>query len=259
MPGCRRLLPLIPLLVLASCAPRTEGVALNTDLTPVGLLTSRIRETDARLRTLSGHGSVSFETPSQDGSAGFDLTMKKPDSLLVQLEGPFGIDVGTFFLSRKRYVMYNSLENAVSTGSPESGSLRSVLPIDLTYDQMFSVFTGTFPLPDSVPPLSYSIAGDQFLLRYPRGDGNCSYWIDPDALLVRRFEIRDAGGSIMLESETSGMIVQDGTRIPRRVSITMPHEERRVAIAYSSASINPDRVSFAFTVPPNARSMAAPR
>ncbi len=258
MPLRLRLLPLLPLLFLASCAPRTEGVALDTRLTPVTLLTSKVRELDGRLHTLSGRGTMSFESPSQSGSASFEVSMRRPDSLLVELSGPFGIGVGTFFLSRERYVMYNSLQNVVASGTPSGGSLRSVLPVDLTYEQMFSAFSGTFPLPDRDSALSYSVDGDRFLLRYPWGEGSCAYWVDPGNLLVRHFEMRDGSGVLFLEGESSGLIEHDGARMPRRVSITMPHDSRRVAIAFSAASINTEDLSFAFTVPPSARVLPLP-
>ncbi len=253
-----RLLPLFPLLLLASCAPRTEGVSLDTRLTPVDLLTRKVRELDSRLHTLSGQGTLSFESPSQGGSAAFEVSMRKPDSLLVELSGPFGIGVGTFFLSRERYVMYNSLENAVASGTPSGKSLRSLLPVNLTYEQMFSAFSGTFPLPQSDSAPAYSVDGDRFLLRYGCEQGNCSYWIDPDNLLVRRFEMRDGSGEVFLEGESSGQIEKDGARIPRRVSISMPQDSRRVAIAFSSASLNTEDLSFAFSIPPNARKLPLP-
>ena len=259
MPWRIRLLPLLPLLLLASCAPRTAGVALDTRLTPVGLLTQKVREIDSRLHTLGGRGTMSFESPSQGGSAAFEVSMRKPDSLLVELSGPFGIGVGTFFLSRDRYVMYNSLENAVASGSPSGKSLRSLLPVNLTYEQMFSAFSGTFPLPEHDSALSYSVDGDRFLLRYRCGHGDCSYWVDADNLLVRRFEMRDDSGQVFLEGESSGLIEKDDARIPRRISISMPQDSRRIAIAFSSVSINTEHLSFAFTVPPNARNLPLPR
>jgi hypothetical protein len=258
-PGFRLLL-LLPLAALASCGPgATEGLMLDTERTPSGLLTARMRDLDARVRSVEGRGSVTFETPSLGGSASFTLALQRPDSLLVQLEGPFGIDVGTLFLSRGRYVLYNSLENTVARGAPSGASFHSVLPVDLTYDQMFSAFTGTFPLPDGEPPLAYSVEEGEFLLRYRCGDGVCLYWVDPEALLVRRFQMRDGAGEVRLEGETSGTIEQDGARIPRRVTLTMPREERRVAIAFARASINAGRLSFEFTVPPNARELRSPR
>ncbi|HTY01277.1 MAG TPA: DUF4292 domain-containing protein [Bacteroidota bacterium] len=239
--------------LLASCAPRREGIALDTDKTSAAALTTMTRQEDAKVRTLDGRGSISFESPEMSGSAAFTITVRKPDSLLVRLEGPFGIRVGLFFLSRDRFVMYNSMQNTVATGSPTSGTLRSVIPVDLTYEQIFDVFTGSIPLPDHEAPSQYTTDEGLFLLRYHASSLTSSYWLDPDELLVRRFQMTDPSGAVVLEGSSSGSIDQDGMRIARRLSLTMPREGRRVSVAFSRADINADDLSFDYTVPPSAR------
>ncbi len=247
------LLTLGVVLLLSSCAPRREGVMLDTRTTSAADLTARTRRADSLVRSVDGRGSISFESPDVSGSASFTLTVRKPDSLLVQLEGPFGIDVGLFFLSRQRFVMYNSLQNTVTTGSPSSAALRSVIPVDLTVDEIFAVFTGTIPLPDHGAPLQYTTDEGLFLLRYASTNATSSYWIDPDELLVRRFEMKDNAGAVLLEGASSGSIDQDGMRIARRLSLTMPREGRRISVAFSRASLNTDDLSFRYSVPSSAR------
>ena len=246
-------LSVLTLIVLASCAPRREGVVLDTAKTSAVELTTMAAQADARIHSLHGRGDVSFESPEISGSAAFTLTVRKPDSLLVRLEGPFGIDVGLFFLSRERFVMYNSMQNTVSTGDPASAALRSLIPVDLTYDQIFDVFTGSIPLPDHQIPLQYTTDEGLFLLRYELHNVRSSYWLDPDGLLVRRFQMKNKAGEVILEGTSSGTIDQDGSRIARRVSLTMPGEGRRISIAFSRADLNAEDLSFQYSVPSSAR------
>ncbi len=241
------------LVLLASCAQRREGVMLDTSKTSAAELAAKTHQADSLVRTLDGRGSISFESPEMNGSASFTLTVRKPDSLLVRLEGPFGIDVGLFFLSRERFVMYNSMQNTVTVGSPSSGALRAIIPVDLTYEQIFDVFTGSIPLPDHQSPLQYTTDDGLFLLRYASSTLTGSYWLDPDELLVRRFQLKDQSGGIVLEGSSSGSIDQDGMRIARRLSLTMPQEGRRISVAFSRANLNADELSFRYTVPPSAR------
>lgn len=240
-------------LLLASCAPRREGVMLDTTKTSAADLTAMTHQADSQVKTLDGRGNISFESPEVSGSASFTLTVRKPDSLLVRLEGPFGINVGLFFLSRDRFVMYNSLQNTVTVGSPSSGALRSIIPVDLTYEQIFDVFTGSIPLPDHESLLQYSTDEGQFLLRYGSKSSTSAYWLDPDELLVRRFQWKDPSGGVILEGSSSGSIDQDGLRIARRLSLTMPSEGRRISVAFSRAALNADDLSFRYTVPASAR------
>lgn len=251
----RRLLPVLALvLILSSCAPRRADIALRPSEVPPSRLVELVDEADAKLMTMAGEGTVSFDSPEIAGTASFELSLRKPDSLLITFEGPFGIDVGTLFLSRSLFVMYNSMENHVITGVPTAGAIRSVLPFDLTYDQILDAFTGAFPIVEREgTPLSYTVDDEQFLLVYACGKERCSYWIDPGDLMVRRYRREDGEGRVLLEASSSGMIEDEGARMPRRITMEFPEERRRVVIHFSRANLNPPEVSFEYTIPPNAR------
>lgn len=247
-------LTLALLLILSSCSPRRSEVALRPSETSAATLVGLADAADAKLVTLTGRGTIAFESPETGGTASFDLSLRKPDSLLVAFEGPFGIDVGTLFLSRQQFVMYNSMENHVTTGVPTARAIRSVVPFDLTYEQILDAFTGAFPITEKrSAPLSYTVDNDQLRLVYACGSDTCSYWIDTDNLLVRRYLRQDDRGQVLMEATTTGVIEEQGARIPRRVMVSFPAEKRRVTIHFSRADLNTPSVSFNFTIPPNAR------
>ena len=208
------LLALALLLILSSCAPRRSEVGLRPSETPPSTLVGLVDAADEKLVTLAGRGTISFESPENAGSASFDLSLRKPDSLLVAFEGPFGIDVGTLFLSRQQFVMYNSMENRVTTGVPTPRAIRSVVPFDLTYEQILDAFTGAFPVAEKEStPLSYTVDDEQLRLVYGCGNDSCSYWIDPADLLVRRYVRQNSRGEVLMEATTSGLIEDQGARI----------------------------------------------
>ncbi len=247
------LLTLVLLLLFSSCSPRRSEIGLHPSKLPPSTLIGMVDDANAKLVTMTGRGTISFESPEQAGTASFDLSLRKPDSLLVALEGPFGIDVGTLFLSRQLFVMYNSMENHVTTGVPTARAIRSVVPFDLTYDQILDAFTGAFPIEEKGDtPISYTVDEDQLRLVYACGSDSCSYWIDPTDLLVRRYLRANRQGEVLMEATTSGTIEDAGARIPRRVVVTFPGEKRRVSIHFSKADLNTSSVSFDFTIPPNA-------
>ena len=101
------------LILISSCAPKRAEIALDTKAIGVPALIALVEAGENKVKSLEGSGTVSFESPEIAGSAAFELSLKKPDSLLVLFEGPFGIDIGTLFLSREKYVVYNSFENRV--------------------------------------------------------------------------------------------------------------------------------------------------
>ncbi|HXG00740.1 MAG TPA: DUF4292 domain-containing protein [Bacteroidota bacterium] len=249
-----RALCLFCLALFTSCAPKRSAVVLDTDVTSPQLLISLVETNARKLVSLVGSGVITFESPEVAGTAAFVSTLKKPDSLLVTLEGPFGIDVGTFFLSRDTYVVYNSFENTLLTGNPHRTAIRSIIPFEMTSDQILNAFAGIFPIPYAqASPTDYRIADEKFVLTYRCGANVCSYWIDPRYLLVVRYEMRDAAGDLLVQAQVSSLIEQDGVSSARRIRITFPAQQRQVSIAYDSFTLNTPETDFRYSLPANAR------
>jgi len=243
-------------LLLVSCAPKQLGVTLDTGATPGPALASLVKERAAKLKSLVGRGTITFDSPEMSGTAAFNSSIKKPDSLLVSLQGPFGIGVGTLFLSREQYVLYSSLENRVITGTPDARSIRSIIPFEMSYDQILNAFSGLFALPEETAvPLRYEIVEERFLLSYQCGINQCIYWIDPYYLLVTRFEQRDEADRLIVEAVCSSLTEDDGVVAPKRIVVKFPGQDRRLSISYSTLTLNAPNPSFAFSIPKNAQTI----
>ncbi len=201
---------------------------------------------------MTGKGSVAFEGPELAGSAYFTMALKKPDSLIVRLQGLFGIDAGFLFLSKDRFVIYNSLENRVITGVPNVSAIRSVLPINLTYEQILNAFSGSFTV-HHVPSamVRYAVEEGEFVLTYACGTDTCTYWIDPETEIVTRYVVRNGYPEPMLEAIASRIEEQDGLAAPRRIQVRFP--DRQISIYYSSLVLNAPNPSFAYSIPESAR------
>jgi len=241
------------LIFMSSCAPKRAEVALDTKIIGAPALIALVEAGENKVKSLEGNGTISFESPEIAGSAAFDLSMKKPDSLLVLFEGPFGIDVGTLFLSREKYVVYSSFENRVTTGSPISNSIRSVIPFDLTYDQILNAFSGIFSIPRDRQALrAYTIDDHRFFLSFDCGTHICNYWIDNQYLLATRFEMLDEGNRVVMQAISSSLTEEDGVSAPRRIVVKFPQDSRQISIYYSSLVLNPAHPSFAYSIPATA-------
>ncbi|HEX9657112.1 MAG TPA: DUF4292 domain-containing protein [Bacteroidota bacterium] len=244
---------LIIVLVVLSCSPKPASVLLDTERTSAGSLVQLVNANEQKIHSLVGSGHITFDTPELSGTATFTISMKKPDSLLALFEGPFGIDLGTLFLSRNRYLIYNSFENTAITGTPGSETLKLALPIDLTYDQLLSAFSGTIHLPDDQNDLvSYSIDEDQFLLTYDCGNLVCKYWVDASYLVVTSQQVLDQNGQVVMDVRFSSIREQDAIHAPRRIRLNFPERGRQVALQYGSLTLNEETPSFQFSIPSNA-------
>lgn len=243
--------------IVLGCAPTRPALELDSGKVEARQLLGMVRARGENLRSLVGSGSVAFETPQGGGDAFFTLSLRKPDSLLVRLEGPFGIDVGFLFLTSEHYVLYNSLDNRVFEGAPEAEALKRLIPVELTAEQIVEAFSGIIPLPASSDPvIAYSVENDRFKLVTACGQDTCTYWIDPASLLVRRHLRVDGEGRVVMEVETGKVTEEEGVFLPKRIRVTFPNAGRQIAVLYSSLSLNDPSPSFAFTVPDDARSSA---
>jgi len=238
---------------MISCSPHTAAVLNDVNTTPASVIAGRVKQREAVLETMAGRGSVSFETPDRAGSAFFDLSLRKPDSLLMTFQGPFGIGGGFLFLSRGKYVMYSSFDNRVTSGVPGPAAIRAVIPVDLTFDQIMDAFTGGFDLPESTP-VRYTVDDGKFLLVYAIGGKTHSFWIDPEYDIVVRYEVHAAGGELLLAVESSQVVRRDNVCVPRHVTVDFPDEGKRLSIHYTSLDLNAGDLSFAYTVPAGAHS-----
>jgi hypothetical protein len=242
------------LLWLSSCAPGRKEISLDPAAVDAANLARMVNEQSDLVRALVGFGTVTFESPEFGGTAAFELSLRKPDSLLVLLEGPFGIDLGTLFLSRERYLAYNSQENLVVTGVPHGSTIRTIIPFDLTFDEVVNAFSGTFEIRLQEQNVrTYTVDDGMFLLVVECGSHTCSYWIDNAFLQVSRYEVHDDGGAMILQASLSSFAEEGDACVPKRITLWFPGEDRQIAVQYSGLTINPGALSFAYTVPPDAR------
>lgn len=242
--------------LLVSCAPKRSEVLLDTKATDATTLIALVRQYQNALHSVVGKGTVTFESPEIAGTAAFELALKKPDSLLVTFEGPFGIDLGTLFISQEKYLMYNSMENKVVTGVPSAAAIRSIIPFDLTLDQVVGAFSGLFPFPSDPQSIqTYSIDDDMFLLSLKCGNRTCRYWVDSRYVLVTKYEMRDEHDALIMTSESSSIVGDGEARAPKRIRIRFPVQDRQLSVSYSSITLNDPSPSFAYSIPSNARTI----
>jgi hypothetical protein len=249
-------LAIILLAIFPSCAPRRAEISLDTLAVDAERLIAMVREQANRVSTLQGRGTVTFETPAFGGSAAFELSLRKPDSLLVLFEGPFGIDVGTLFLSKERFLVYNSVQNLAITGVPYARTIRSVIPFDLTVEQILAAFSGAFQIPgDPALVRVYTVDDGRFFLSLTCGTRICNYWIDNRFLQVVRYEILDADGHLRMQATSSSFTEDGDASAPRHIVVLFPEDRRSVSVYYTSLTLNPSDPSFAYTLPEDVRTI----
>jgi len=239
-------------LALVSCAPREAGVTLDTEKVSAEEVTRLVAERAGRIRTFTGRGTLIVDAPEYSGTARFDLAVRRPDSALIRIEGPFGIDIATVVIGRTKYLAYNSMNNTVTTGSLEGRDLETVFPIAVPMDRLIEAVSGSITLPGAAPT-RYAVDEECFLLTFRERRGTASYWVDPAELMVTRLTLTDSTGVTVLDVRSSRLVAFDGFSLPRRIDLQIPAKDSQIAISFSSQKPNDPAPSFVYSIPRNAR------
>lgn len=235
---------------LIGCAPTRQ--ATRDRAATAEEVMRRVHERDRVIQTVRGNGSITIETLQASNSGSFDLHLRKPDSLRVELSGPFGIRVGTLMLAREQFLFYNWRENTVSIGQPDGRTLSSLFHLTLRFDEILQAFTGEFMggiAGDSL--ISFTAEEDGYTLRYRYLDGTKEYRVDPDVFIVTSYRLLDASGRPTLIALASHVDTDTIVPMPRLLRVILPVERRSLTIAYDDLSLS-DPVRCDFTPPPQA-------
>jgi outer membrane lipoprotein-sorting protein len=237
---------------LGGCASVPRANLAGKSVTPE-MVQNVVRVNRERVQSLSGSGSISVESPDMAQSGSFEVFLHKPDSVLVKIEGPFGIQVGSALLTRTGFLFYNSLQNQLVTGPVNAANMNRIFRVNLTFDELLNLFTGGNFLPgDEKAPDSLVIDDNQFVLSYGDASGSRRYWIDPATLLIAKIQLTDSKGKLVLEERFERFRDAGDASLPRHIRITQHQARRVVAVAFSSLDINTERVPLVVDVPTNA-------
>lgn len=253
----RGILPVIGFLLTVlwfGCSPAPR-VTMDTERVSAAQLVRDVQLNHTKKTSLRATGSLSIESRDFSNSGNFNLNLKHPDSLLVRLRGPFGINVGTVFLSQNDFMFYNGMANEAIIGEPDSDILRAFLRIDIGVNDLMDLFLGSSGalFNERRPPDEYTIDGDQYLLVYRSYDSIRRYWIDPYYVVISRVVHSSRDDRPLLEERYDRFTDSGGMIIPRSIRLISHQEQASFAVSYSRINLNASDLSFAYSIPGNAK------
>jgi outer membrane lipoprotein-sorting protein len=205
------------------------------------------------IRQIVGDGRLSLETPDIAQSGSFELMLRKPDSLLLRIEGPFGIRVGSVLLTRDSMKFYSSLENRLYLGSARPANLRRIFRVEASVDDLMSLLGGGgFLAEDSGAPDSVTADEDGVVLWYSSNGLTRRYLADNASRLLRRIQVLDEHGRLVLEHAFMEFRQADGLTVPYLLRTIRPRERQMFSLRYSNLALNARPEPFSFAVPSSA-------
>jgi outer membrane lipoprotein-sorting protein len=228
----------------------SERITTERSLTFSDVLT-RAAERDDRIQTLNGKGSITIETPEASNSGSFRVRLKKPDSLTVEIRGPFGVRVATLALTREQFLYYDWMENRAIVGKPEERMLRQILHLAISFQEIFGVFTGVFPQNDSSDTIrQFTTGNDAYNVLFRSSTRSKQYSIDGETYIIKEYSISDNSTGILMTASASDF-TDDTPSLPQFLRIVFPAERRSITITYDDIRVNVP-VSCVFEVPKQA-------
>jgi outer membrane lipoprotein-sorting protein len=249
---CRfSILVIVPLLSFMGCRT-TSTLNLGNRSISSAEVQDMVRTYHTRIRSMKGEGRISVETPDIAQSGSFSLMLQKPDSVLITLQGPFGIKVGSALVTRTGFLFYNSLENKLISGSSSTENLNRILHIQAGFDDLVNLFAGgSFFEEDLRSPDEIRIEDDQWIFVYSYSKGGRRYWIDPATMSIQKVQFLDGNGKLTVEQTFSRFEDIQGFSMPYSIRITQPKAQQMLSLQYSDILVNVGTLPFTLTIPQN--------
>lgn len=239
------------ILFIAGCASASRPDLAAKTVNPQ-LVQQTVRGNYEKVHSLTGSGTITVETPSIAQSGSFELFLHKPDSVLVKIEGPFGISVGSALITRNDFMFYNSLENQLITGPVTSANLNRIFRVKLTFDQLLNLFTGgSFLASDEAAPDTVVVEEEQYVLVYKDSDGTRRYWIDPVSSLITKIQHLDQKGKLFFEERYEKFRTFGDASLPKFIRVTQHASQRAIGVMFSSVDLNTGVAPLVVEIPKN--------
>ncbi len=213
----------------------------------------RVEARNANVRALSGEGRISIDTPEIGNSGSVGVRLSKPDSLLIDITGPFGVGLARGLVTSSAFTFYNQWENTVLEGATSVENMRRVLRFPIAFADVLDVLSGTvgFRGAAEASPV-VSVDGGTWTAVYPTSQGTIEYVVEIGYEAVTRVTRRNAQGEMLEMIQFKDFRRKGGLYMPSVVSIVRPLSEESLTLVYERTTLNDLPLDFTFKVPRSA-------
>ncbi|HJY62737.1 MAG TPA: DUF4292 domain-containing protein [Ignavibacteria bacterium] len=252
-----RALLILTAVLFISCtgSQRTGG-----ELDPVSVkdLKGRINKNSTAIETLEASGNISFDSPENSGTGWLELKIKKPDTVFVKIEGPFGISIANALITRTDFTYYNVQDNKVIYGPSTDINIGAILRLKVSFDDLINGFTGSFILNESeTDTLNAEVEKNKYLIKNPKTEATEKYYVEPIFYRLNSYYVVNSNDETLIEVNYSDYqeeaVASGKVNFPYNVKIKNPQKSQSVYIEYINKEINKKNISFKMKIPKSAK------
>lgn len=234
----------------SGCAPVVRRVAPDLTRDPLDKVLNHINSNYKRLKNIEGRVKFTVDTPEISKMIATEVALIMPDSILLVIHGPLGLNMGSAILTRNKFRVYDRINNLVFTGNLSLIPFKGFIDVDFQFDFLMDIFTGVseISMEDGDRILNYSVDGDRYLLEVESDGYRVLNWISPSLLLVEEIKVLDLNGNEIIEKEYRGFERIGGVYLPKIIRISRPVERQYFTVFYEQRDVNRDKIGLKFDV-----------
>ncbi len=242
----------IMLVIVAGCSSSRDAV-IKHGMTTEQIIRA-IEKRNTEIFSLRGRGEISIDTPELSNSGNISVTLLKPDSLLIEITGPFNVGIAKGLVTTKDFKFYNGIENKLFLGSTSAKNIKSIMRLSIEFPDIINLFTGSMSFshhPSDVAPQG-TWKGSEYSIVYKGKDETVEYVIDTDYESIIRYSRKDMSGETLEEVRFKGFKRKSDYYLPEVISLSRPPLEQSFTLVYESQMINERPLDFTLKVPAGA-------
>jgi len=257
---------LFPLIVLffiftqflfIGCAGSKVSSSGNDDekieILPSDRLLNKLEANRRKIKNFEGSGIIKIKNSQMDNSASFRTTVIKPDSIYLNIMGPFSIDLAKILVTNKDFQFYDAIQNSVFKGEYNDNILRNIFKIDLSFNDLIDAFVGSVNLTNKLyrTPDKFETVYDQYVLTYIDSVSHHStiYKVDVRELSIKEVQEMDEAGNLVFKGKYSKFNIIEGVAFPYIIEIENVNTKESVNIEYRKVSVNKSSAVIEFKIP----------
>ncbi len=214
-----------------------------------------IQTEEGQLNTLEASCRISVDSEEFSGNFFANVYYIKEDSLLLSVSGPFGVQAGTLFIGKERFIFYNQMSNKFYNGSVTEFEDKNLFQFPLKLRELINIFAAKENLP-SMKIKEYRIDNGQYFINAKNGRHSYKIWIDNTTGRISKLSQHKDQQTLFIR-EYGDFTYGDDSYFPRKIKMVRPEEKQAVSVYYTHLSINEaiDRDNFIINISDNAEQM----
>ena len=240
-------------LFLSACT--SPKLALDTEKVSFNELLDFIQTGEDGLKTLNASCRISVDSEEFSGNFFANVYYIKDDSLLLSVSGPFGIQAGSLFIGKERFIFFFLITNKFYNGSVKEFENKNLFQLPLKMRELINIFTAKENLP-SMKIEDYKIDNGLYLINATNRNDHYNIWVDNSTGRIVELTL-NRDNQIVLTREYGEFVTAGKSSFPRKIKMVRPLEKQAVSIYYTNLSINEeiDREKFIINIADNAEQM----